>query len=243
MILTLLVLIFVFRIRYPILYRLKIPKSFKLQLDLLYVGLFLFFLLVFRSFDLKMASQLSLFLSVILQIPFFYFLKRKYEASLLQSIEECCRKCLYKMRLGDSFYSSLKFIVTKTEAFKQQNDINIILSVLFAQQKPSDIVHFKEFIRFLSLIEDIQAKHLRAADYLEVFLQSLLKEKKLAEKKRTIGSHIGAQVVLIFFLFCFLGLFQNYFWGTQTILTSLKYSVTFFVIGLTGIFLFWRVYI
>lgn len=243
MFLTVFVFIFIFRMRYPVIEFFEVTKKQTYFLNFLFfVSCFSFFGIVF-VFKLQKYQFLTPLLPFSLELLLLKVFERRNSAFLLQDLENLLSKLSLDLKNSKSFYSSIKNYCEDIESFRQQNYRNMILSVLFAQQKPPKLKKSKEFSEFLVLIPLIQESRYASSNILETFRSNFLFRKQILGKKYAITQNIRVQTFICCILFLFLMIFQFNALDFNELLSFLIISVTFFVIGLLGLYFFMRYYV
>lgn len=243
MILTVFVFIFIFRIRYSVIERFELSSKQCFVINIFFfLNNILFFGIVF-VFNLSSLQFFTPVLIFALEIVALKLLEMKNLEVLLLETENMLTKLSIDLKNAKSFYSSVKSYCSDTESFRQQKHRNMILSVLFAQQKSVVYEKSKAFSDFLNVINTIQENTHSASNILECFRRNFLNRKKISLKKKAITQNVRAQTLICSFLFVGLIIFQLNFNEFVFLFPFLLGAVTFFVIGILGIIFFMRFYI
>lgn len=239
MILTLLILIFAYRIRHTVSDFLEISrKQFRL---LTYVFLILGFLSLCIGFVFQKKFLLFLNLCIVCVDILAMFVLRSINNT--KTSEECFQMVkflVYEMKMGNSLYTSFQSFFDKTDAIPQQKTKYFLESVFFPQQKTYDLPKNPLLIETKKTLEFASKQLANASHILEFYLQKLKKREEIKRKIQIASQSAKAQAMVCSLMFFGLFLFQLNNFGWQQLQFIFYFSVTIFGSGCLLILYFSR---
>tara|TARA_Y100000780_G_scaffold232412_1_gene263599 strand:+ start:274 stop:1035 length:762 start_codon:yes stop_codon:yes gene_type:complete len=230
MILTLLILVFAFRIRHSVSDFFEMTR--KQYRILTYVFLILGFTNLFFSFLIGMKTSLCLSLCIfVLDFSMMFVFRKINDKRISEECFQLVKFIVYEMKLGNSLYTSFQSFFSKTDAIPQQKTKYFLESVFFPQQKTQEKPKNPMINETKKTLEFASNQLSNASQILEFYLQKLKKREEIKRKIHIASQSAKAQAWVCSLMFIGLFFFQWNNFGWQQLQFIFYFSVTIFGIG------------
>ena len=235
MILTLLIFIFVFRIRFPLSEHFELNKQQFRFSSYLFLSLYVCLIV----FSLNISMKHVFFISIgIVFLDFFILFVMGWHNN--RKLERDCylftKYVVHQLKLGNSLYSSFHSFFDKTDALTPQKHKYFLESVFFPQQKSRFIPNNQSLIELKECLQ-FACDNLSQARYiLSTYQENLKNREQIKRKVRLASQSAKAQAWVCALLFFAMLFYQVQSYKNNNLSLILFFSVTFFVIGFLSIF-------